>query len=95
MRLDAVDLGEVWGRCARFFVCGLEGCAVEITELFRGWFIDWVLSGVRGVCTDIVGLWLGDVVIVDARVGGVQLLGAVLVRVLFRGGMFVYLNLRK
>lgn len=38
---------------------------------------------------------LRDVEVVDARLGGVQLHGAVFERVLIRGGKIDYLNLRK
>ena len=38
---------------------------------------------------------LRDVEVVDARLGGVQLHGAVLERVVIRGGKIDYLNLRK
>lgn len=45
--------------------------------------------------TDLAGVALRDVEIVDARLGGVQMHGAVLERVLIRGGKIDYLNLRK
>ncbi|MGW6209162.1 pentapeptide repeat-containing protein, partial [Streptomyces sp. NPDC055089] len=80
VRFDAVDLADESGPGARFMDCALDGCALDRTELARARFIDSVLTGVRGVGTDLAGVALRDVEIVDARLGGVQMHGAVLER---------------
>ena len=69
------------GAGARFMDCALEGCALDETELTRARCMDSVLTGVRGVGTDLAEASLRDVELVDARLGGVQLHGAVLERV--------------
>ncbi|MEV0036032.1 pentapeptide repeat-containing protein [Streptomyces sp. NPDC056909] len=91
---DLVLTGQE-GPGARFIDCALRECVLDETSLGRTRFIDSVLSGVRGVGTDLSGASLRDVEVVDARLGGVQLHGAVLERVLFRGGKIDYANLRK
>ena len=75
--------------------CALTGCALDETRLHRARVLDSVLTGIRGVGTDLAEATLRDVELVDARLGGVQLHGAVLERVLVRGGKIDYLNLRK
>ncbi|GAB2993358.1 pentapeptide repeat-containing protein [Streptomyces pseudoechinosporeus] len=83
------------GACARFMDCALAGCALDETRLRHVRVLDSVLTGIRGVGTDLAESTLRDVELVDARLGGVQLHGAVLERVLIRGGKIDYLNLRK
>lgn len=74
------------GGGARFMDCALTGCALDETRLHRARVLDSVLTGIRGVGTDLAEATLRDVELVDARLGGVQLHGAVLERVLVRGG---------
>ncbi|MDX3834036.1 pentapeptide repeat-containing protein [Streptomyces europaeiscabiei] len=83
------------GGGARFMDCALRGCALDETRLHRARVLDSVLTGIRGVGTDLAEATLRDVELVDARLGGVQLHGAVLERVLVRGGKIDYLNLRE
>lgn len=83
------------GAGARFMDCALRGCALDETRLRHARILDSVLTGLRGVGTDLAESNLRDVELVDARLGGVQLHGAVLERVLIRGGKIDYLNLRK
>ncbi|WP_041988334.1 pentapeptide repeat-containing protein [Streptomyces sp. AcH 505] len=90
-----LDLAGQEGAGARFIDCALRECALDETSFVRARFIDSVLSGVRGVGTDLAGASLRDVEVLDARLGGVQLHGAVLERVLIKGGKIDYLNLRK
>ena len=90
-----LDLAGQDGRGRPFHGLRAAGCALDETRLRRARFIDCVLSGVRGVGTDLAEATLRDVEVVDARLGGVQLHGAVLERVLIRGGKIDYLNLRR
>lgn len=83
------------GGGARFMDCALTGCALDETRLHHARLLDSVLTGIRGVGTDLAESTLRDVELVDARLGGVQLHGAVLERVVVRGGKIDYLNLRK
>lgn len=83
------------GGGARFMDCALTGCALDETRLQRARVLDSVVTGIRGVGTDLAGATLRDVELVDARLGGVQLHGGVLERVLVRGGKIDYLNLRE
>lgn len=89
------DLGGQDGGGARFMDCALRGCALDETRLRHARILDSVLTGPRGVGTDLAESTLRDVELVDARLGGVQLHGAVLERVLIRGGKIDYLNMRK
>ncbi len=89
------DLGGQDGGGARFMDCALRGCALDETRLHHARILDSVLTGPRGVGTDLAESTLRDVELVDARLGGVQLHGAVLERVLIRGGKIDYLNMRK
>ncbi|MFC4471831.1 pentapeptide repeat-containing protein [Streptomyces xiangluensis] len=89
------DLAGQNGAGARFMDCTLTGCALDETRLRHARVMDSVLTGIRGVGTDLAEVTLRDVELVDARLGGVQLHGAVLERVLIRGGKIDYLNLRK
>ncbi|MBN0045061.1 pentapeptide repeat-containing protein [Streptomyces actuosus] len=89
-----VDLGGQDGAGARFMDCRLAGCALDETRLRRARLLDSVLTGVRGVGTDLAESTLRDVEVVDARLGGTQMHGAVLERVLVRGGKIDFLNLR-
>ncbi|MFF0160160.1 pentapeptide repeat-containing protein [Streptomyces sp. NPDC005263] len=82
------------GGGARFMDCALKECVLDETRLTRARILDSVLTGPRGVGTDLAEATLRDVEVVDARMGGVQLHGAVLERVLIRGGKIDYLNLR-
>ncbi|KOG34009.1 pentapeptide repeat-containing protein [Streptomyces resistomycificus] len=82
------------GRGARFMDCALTACALDEARLHHARFLDSVLTGIRGVGTDLAESTLRDVELVDARLGGAQLHGAVLERVLIRGGKIDYLNLR-
>lgn len=50
--------------------CALDGCTLDRAELARARFIDAVLTGVRGVGTDLAEASLRDVEVVDARLGG-------------------------
>ncbi|MFF0039780.1 pentapeptide repeat-containing protein [Streptomyces mirabilis] len=83
------------GGGATFMDCALTGCALDETRLHHARLLDSVLTGIRGVGTDLAESTWRDVELVDARLGGVQLHGAVLERVLIRGGKIDYLNLRK
>ncbi|MFD7263230.1 pentapeptide repeat-containing protein [Streptomyces sp. NPDC059874] len=89
------DLVGQEGIGARFMDCAVRRCALDEAGLAKARFLDSVLEGVRGVGTDLSGSSWRDVELVDARLGGVQLHGAVLERVLVRGGKIDYLNLRK
>lgn len=81
-----LDLVGQDGGGARFMDCALTGCAVDETRLHHARVLDCVLTGMRGVGTDLGSATFRDVEVVDARLGGVQLHGAVLERVVFRGG---------
>lgn len=83
------------GGGARFMDCALTDCALDETRLHHARVLDSVLTGIRGVGTDLAESTLRDVEVIDARMGGVQLHGAVLERVVIRGGKIDYLNLRK
>jgi len=89
------DFAAQDGAGARFMDCALKGCALDETRLRHVRVLDSVLTGIRGVGTDLAESTLRDVELVDARLGGVQLHGAVLERVVIRGGKIDYLNLRK
>lgn len=89
------DFGAQDGAGARFMDCALRGCALDETRLHHTRVLDSVLTGIRGVGTDLAESTLRDVEVVDARLGGVQLHGSVLERVVIRGGKIDYLNLRK
>lgn len=89
------DLAGQDGAGARFMDCALSGCALDETRLRRARVLDSVLRGVRGVGTDLAEATLRDVEVVEARLGGTQAHGAVLERVLVRGGKIDYLNLRR
>ncbi len=82
------------GGGARFLDCALRGCALDETRLHRARVLDSVLTGIRGVGTDLSEAMLRDVELVDARLGGVRAHGSVLERVVVRGGKIDYLNLR-
>ncbi|MEU6538125.1 pentapeptide repeat-containing protein [Streptomyces sp. NPDC047000] len=88
------DLGGQDGRGARFMDCRLTGCALDEAELPHVRVLDSVVAAPRGVGTNLAEATLRDVELLDARLGGVQLHGAVLERVLVRGGKIDYLNLR-
>ncbi len=90
-----LDLTGQEGVGARFMDCALRRCALDEAGLAKARFLDSVLDGVRGVGTDLAGASLRDVELVDARLGGVQMHGAVLERVVVRGGKIDYLNLRE
>lgn len=90
---DADFAGQDGGG-ARFMDCALTGCALDETRLHHARILDSVLTGARGVGTDLAECTLRDVEVVDARLGGAQLHGAVLERVVIRGGKIDYLNLR-
>ncbi|MGW5401603.1 pentapeptide repeat-containing protein [Streptomyces sp. NPDC003952] len=94
LELVEVDLAGGDGRGARFMDCALRRCVLDETGLAKVRILDSVLDGVRGVGTDLSEASLRDVELLDARLGGVQLHGAVLERVLVRGGKIDYLNLR-
>lgn len=89
------DLTGQDGSGARFMDCALRGCALDEAGLRHARILDSVLTAPRGVGTDLAESTLRDVELVDARLGGAQLHGAVLERVLVRGGKIDYLNLRK
>ncbi|MFF7545375.1 pentapeptide repeat-containing protein [Streptomyces canus] len=88
------DLAGQDGAGARFMDCALRSCALDETRLHHARFLDSVLTGIRGVGTDLAESTLRDVELIDARLGGVQLHGAALERVVIRGGKIDYLNLR-
>ncbi|MEU9255110.1 pentapeptide repeat-containing protein [Streptomyces sp. NPDC048270] len=90
-----LDLAGQEGVGARFMDCALRRCALDEAGLGKARFLDSLLDGVRGVGTDLAGASLRDVELVDARLGGVQMHGAVLERVVVRGGKIDYLNLRE
>ncbi|MFD8820294.1 pentapeptide repeat-containing protein [Streptomyces sp. NPDC059627] len=90
----AADLVGQDGAGAPFMDCALTDCAFDETGLRRARLLDSVLTGARGVGTDLADATLRDVELVDARLGGTQLHGAVLERVVIRGGKIDYLNLR-
>ncbi|MER5760898.1 pentapeptide repeat-containing protein [Streptomyces sp. NPDC002082] len=94
LELVGVDLTGGDGRGARFMDCALRRCVLDETGLAKARILDSVLDGVRGVGTDLSGASLRDVELLDPRLGGVQLHGSVLERVLVRGGKIDYLNLR-
>ncbi|NEB81835.1 pentapeptide repeat-containing protein [Streptomyces sp. SID14478] len=89
------DFAGQEGIGARFMDCAIEGCGFDEAGLNRARILDSVLSGIRGVGTDLAEATLRDVEVTDARLGGVQLHGSVLERVVIRGGKIDYLNLRK
>ena len=89
------DLAGQDGAGARFMDCALTNCALDETSLHHARLLDSVLTGIRGVGTDLAESTLRDVELSDPRLGGVQLHGAVLERVRIRGGKIDYLNLRK
>ncbi|APY90958.1 hypothetical protein A7J05_19550 [Streptomyces alfalfae] len=95
VEFDGLDLGGMDGGGALFMDCALTGCGLGETRLSRARFVDSVLREPRGVGTDLAEASLRDVEVVDARLGGVQLHGGVLERVVVRGGKIDYLNLRK
>ncbi|UQA97827.1 pentapeptide repeat-containing protein [Streptomyces halobius] len=82
-------------RGARFMDCAVRRCALDETVLNRARIFDSVLSGVRGVGTDLSQVSLRDVEVSDARLGGSQLHGAVWERVVVRGGKIDFPNLRQ
>lgn len=94
LEFTEADFAGQDGRGARFMDCALTGCALDETRLHHARVLDSVLTGIRGVGTDLAESTLRDVELVDARLGGAQLHGAVLERVLVRGGKIDYLNLR-
>lgn len=89
------DLAGQDGGGARFMDCALRGCVLDETGLRHARILDSVLTAPRGVGTDLAESTLRDVEVIDARLGGAQLHGAVLERVVVRGGKIDYLNLRK
>ncbi|CAM5445304.1 Pentapeptide repeat-containing protein OS=Streptomyces alboniger OX=132473 GN=CP975_16000 PE=4 SV=1 [Streptomyces alboniger] len=95
LEFAGLDLGGTDGGGALFMDCALTGCGLDETRLSRARFVDSVLREPRGVGTDLAEASLRDVEVVDARLGGVQLHGGVLERVVVRGGKIDYLNLRK
>ncbi|MGW0535837.1 pentapeptide repeat-containing protein [Streptomyces sp. NPDC003032] len=95
VEFSGLDLGGQDGGGALFMDCAMVRCGVGETRLTRARFVDSVLSELRGVGTDLAEASLRDVEVVDARLGGVQLHGSVLERVVVRGGKIDYLNLRK
>ncbi|MEU1850310.1 pentapeptide repeat-containing protein [Streptomyces sp. NPDC019990] len=88
------DFGGQDGTGARFLECALTGCVLDETRMRQARVLDSVLTGVRGVGTDLAEATLRDVELADVRLGGPRLHGAVLERVLIRGGKIDCLNLR-
>lgn len=88
------DLAGQDGAGARFLDCAVTNCAFDETGLRHARVLDSVLTGIRGVGTNLAEATLRDVELVDARLGGTQLHGSVLERVVVRGGKIDYLNLR-
>ncbi|MGW7515107.1 pentapeptide repeat-containing protein [Streptomyces sp. NPDC054796] len=90
-----LDLSGADGAGATFLDCGLYRCALDEAQLERARFIDTVAEGVWGVGTGLARAEIRDVELADARLGGTQLHGARLTRVLVRGGKIDFLNLRQ
>lgn len=67
--LGDLDLADQVGAGSRFIDCALRDCGLDRTELGRARFIDSVLTGIRGVGTNLAGASLRDVEVVDARLG--------------------------
>lgn len=65
-----LDLARQQATGARFLDCGVYGCVLDDTRLTGARFIDSVLSGVRGVGTDLSRASLRDVEVRDVRMGG-------------------------
>ncbi|WP_043265613.1 pentapeptide repeat-containing protein [Streptomyces sp. CT34] len=95
LEFAGTDCSGQSARGARFMDCALRRCVLDEAVLSRARIIDSVLSGVRGVGTDLSQAMLRDVEVSDARLGGIQLHGSVLERVVVRGGKIDFLNLRK
>ncbi|MGW0995122.1 pentapeptide repeat-containing protein [Streptomyces sp. NPDC002523] len=95
LEFRAVDLSGQDGAGARFMDCALTDCTLGETALGRARVFDSVLTGLRGVGTHLAESTFRDVEVHDARLGGTQMHGAVLERVLIRGGKIDYLNLRE
>lgn len=94
LRFEERDLVGQDGGGARFMDCALSGCALDEVRLHRARLLDSVLTGIRGVGTDLSEATLRDVELVDARLGGVRAHGSGWERVVVRGGKIDYLNLR-
>ncbi|HWM39482.1 MAG TPA: pentapeptide repeat-containing protein [Streptomyces sp.] len=95
VRFEDLDLGGTDGAGATFLDCGLYRCSLDDARWERARLLDSVLEGVSGVGTDLAGAELRDVELLDARLGGVQVHGAHMTRVLVRGGKIDFLNLRQ
>ncbi|MFE5405357.1 pentapeptide repeat-containing protein [Streptomyces sp. NPDC056580] len=95
LEFRAADLSGHDGAGARFMDCALTACAVDEAVLRRARVLDSVLSGLRGVGTDLAEATFRDVELLDPRLGGTQMHGAVLERVVIRGGKIDFLNLRE
>ncbi|UOB12041.1 pentapeptide repeat-containing protein [Streptomyces sp. HP-A2021] len=94
LEFRAADLAGQDGSGARFLDCALTECALDEAGLRHASVLDSVLTGPRGVGTNLAEATLRDVELIDARLGGTQMHAAVLERVLIRGGKIDYLNLR-
>jgi uncharacterized protein YjbI with pentapeptide repeats len=92
---EDIDLGGSDGAGSTFLDCGLYGCSLDDARWGRVRLLDSVLDGVSGVGTDLSGAQLRDVELLDVRLGGSQVHGARLSRVLVRGGKIDFLNLRQ
>ncbi|MFC4494561.1 pentapeptide repeat-containing protein [Streptomyces ovatisporus] len=92
---EDADLSGTDGAGATFLDCAIRRCSLDEARWERVRLLDSVLEGVTGVGTDLAGAELRDVEIVDARLGGVQMHGTHLSRVLVRGGKIDFLNLRQ
>ncbi|MGH3309351.1 MAG: pentapeptide repeat-containing protein [Streptomyces sp.] len=92
---EDVDLGGTDAAGATFLDCGMYRCSLAEAGWGRVRLIDSVLEGVTGVGADLSGAEIRDVELLDARLGGTQVHGARLSRVLVRGGKIDFLNLRQ
>ncbi|WP_181764163.1 pentapeptide repeat-containing protein [Streptomyces albidus (ex Kaewkla and Franco 2022)] len=92
---EDLDLGGTDGAGATFLDCGLYRCSLDEARWERVRLLDSVLDGVTGVGTDLAGAELRDVEVLDARLGGGQIHGSRMSRVLVRGGKIDFLNLRQ
>ncbi|MEU6392831.1 pentapeptide repeat-containing protein [Streptomyces sp. NPDC046939] len=94
LAFDGADFAGQDGAGARFMDCAVRACGFDDAGLRRARILDSVLTGIRGVGTDLAEATLRDVEVADARLGGVQMHGAVLERVVVKSGKIDYLNLR-